>query len=68
MKLGYCDGSYSEFKVGGEFWTRCIDSLIEFFDTGRVIVPHEETIAIAAVRAAAIRAAAQPYEWVGVEV
>ena len=68
MKLGYCDGSYSELKVGGEFWTRCIDSLIEFFDTGRVIVPHEETIAIAAVRAAAIKAAAQPYEWVGVEV
>ncbi len=67
MKLGYSDGSYGQLNVGNEFWTRCIDSLIEFFDTGRVIVPHEETIAIAGIRAAAIEAMARPFEWVVVE-
>ena len=67
MKLGYSDGSYGQLTVGNEFWTRCIDNLIEFFDTGRVIVPHEETITIAGIRAAAIKASATPYEWVEVE-
>ncbi len=42
-------------------------NLVEFFHTGEIPVSHEETIAIMAVREAALKAAGQPGTWVAVE-
>ena len=56
--------SYHALNIGGNFWDAFIDNLIDFFRTGKIIVPHEETVEIAAIRDAAIRSLATPYEWV----
>ncbi len=51
----------------GNFWNGFIDALLEFFRTREVPVPHEETISIAAIRAAALEAEKTPFEWVDVK-
>lgn len=69
MKVGYGDEhqTVQALEIAPTFWNRFIDQLIGFFEDGAVKVPHEETVAIAAIRAAAIRARKIPFTWVTVE-
>ena len=40
--------------------------MVEFFKTGVVPVPHEQTIDVIAAREAAIKAVETPFQWVEV--
>jgi hypothetical protein len=68
MKVGYNDKKVNRFTIGNEFWDTFTDNLIEFFDTGIVPVPHEETVAVIGIRAASIKALTKPFEWVDIEI
>lgn len=53
-------------EVKSDFFRVFIDALIAFFETGEVPVPHEETIAVMAIREAALKALERPGEWIAV--
>lgn len=52
--------------VESDFFGGFIKNLVEFFRTGKIPVSHQETIAIMAVREAALRAAGNPGVWIPV--
>lgn len=58
------DKGFRRADVSGNFWNTFTDNLIEFFRTGNIPVPHEETIAIAAIRAALLKSLETPYTWI----
>lgn len=53
-------------EVKSDFFRVFIDALIAFFETGEVPVPHEETIAVMAIREAALKALERPGQWIAV--
>lgn len=50
-------------EVKSDYFKVFIDNLITFFETGEIPVPHQETIAIMALREAALRALERTGEW-----
>lgn len=66
MCLDGRDGKSELVEVKSEYFMAFINELVDFFRTGEVKVPHEDTIAVIAVREAAIKSAGKPNEWVAV--
>lgn len=64
MALRYESGASRFVKIESDFFGAFIDNLIQFFDTGKPPVPHEETIAIATILEVGLKAAETPYQWV----
>lgn len=64
MQLCHGDSPSEIIHVESDFFANFIKSMIEFFETGKIIVPHEETITIMAIREAGFKAALTPYQWV----
>ncbi len=54
-------------KVEQPFWPIYIEAACEFFRTKKPMVDHKESLAIMAIRTAAIEAMKKPGEWVEVE-
>lgn len=52
--------------VQSDFFGAFIKELCDFFATGEIKVPHEETLAIMAVRGAVLNAQKNPEQWVNV--
>ena len=52
------------FPICSDYFSLFIDAMIQFFDTGEIPVPKEQTIDVIAVRAAGRKAFATPYEWI----
>lgn len=53
-------------EIKSDYFGLFIKKLIEFFDTGAIPVPHEQTIDVIAVREAGLKAMNKPFEWVEV--
>lgn len=51
------------YVIQSDFFGRFIKAMIRFFETVESPVSHEQTIDIIAVRAAAIKACAAPFQW-----
>jgi len=64
MAIDFEDGTTKMVKVESEFFKAFIADMADFFKTGEIKVPHEETIAVIATREAALKAAKDPGEWV----
>ncbi len=58
------DNNAMHYEIKSDFFGLFIKAMIEFFETGIVPVPQEQTISVIAVRAAAIKACETPFEWV----
>ncbi len=54
-------------KVEQDFWEGFIKSLANFYLTGEIPVPHENTLRVIAAREIANKALEKPYEWVYAE-
>lgn len=69
MKVGYEDEkkAVAALQIEPSFWSRFIDNLLDFFRTGDVKVPHEQTVAIAAIREAAVEARKNAFTWSAVK-
>lgn len=52
--------------VSSDFFRNFIVELVAFLKTGEVHVPHDQTLAIMAVRGAGLEASQKPGEWVDV--
>ncbi len=60
------DNAAKLYTVSSDYFSLFFDALIEFFDTGVVPVPHEQTVDVIAVRAAGMKALETPFVWVEV--
>ena len=52
------------YGIQSDFFGRFIKAMIQFFETAKAPVSHEQTIDVIAVRTAAIKACETPFEWV----
>lgn len=64
MNIGFKNDRATLVKVESDFWEGFIKSLAQFFETGKIPVPHENTLRVIAAREAANKALETPYEWV----
>ena len=53
-----------EFEIKSDYFGNFIDSLIEFFKTGIVPVPHNNTVDVMAIRNALMKASQKPFRWI----
>jgi len=60
------DNNAKEFVVKSDFFGNFIDNLLQFFETGVVPVPHEQTVQVIAIREAGLKAMEKPYTWIPV--
>ncbi len=62
----YDDNTADIHKIESDYFSLFIDAMIEFFDTGVVPVPHEQTIDVIAVRQAGFKAFETPFTWINI--
>lgn len=60
------DNHANIYDIKSDYFSLFIDAMIEFFDTGVIPVPKEQTIDVIAVRAAGLKAFETPYKWINV--
>ncbi len=66
MSLNF-EGAAPKFvTVKSDFFRNFIKNLVVFYKTGEVLIPHEQTLAVMAIREACIKAMNTPGEWVEV--
>lgn len=53
-------------EVKSDYFGLFIKGMVEFFRTGKVPVPHSQTITVIGVREALIKAQSSPFEWINV--
>jgi hypothetical protein len=58
------DNKAVRHEVKSNYFGLFIDAMLRFFKTGEVPVPHEQTVDVIAVRAAAIEACKTPFRWI----
>lgn len=65
FRITVCDAENrgKEYVVESDYFRLFLQSVLRFFDTGVVPVPHEQTVDVMAVRAAAMAASTKPYQW-----
>lgn len=64
MQIDKKDGTTENIVVGSDYFKGFIREMADFFLHGAVKVPHAETIAIMAVREAAVQASEKPDTWI----
>lgn len=67
MNVALKDEATAFVKVEPGFWEGFIKSLANFYVTGEIPVPHENTLRVIAAREIANKALEKPYEWIYVE-
>lgn len=58
------DNKGTEYPIKSDFFGLFIQGMVQFFETGEVPVPAENTIDVIAIREAGIKAMKTPFEWV----
>jgi hypothetical protein len=66
MAIDFRDGSSKVLTVESDSSKSFIMAMIDFFRTGHVKVPHEQTVAVIAVREAVMKAAQYPGSWISI--
>ena len=62
LQIGY-ENQSDELLIDDDFFLFFIDAMLEFFDTGIIPVPHEETIAIMSALETCWKAIESPGKW-----
>lgn len=62
----YEDNTADVYVIKSDYFSLFIDAMIEFFDTGIIPVPKEQTIDVISVREAGLKAFETPYTWINV--
>lgn len=60
------DNSSDIYTIESDYFRLFLKELINFFDTGEVPVPYEQTVDVIAVREAGMKAMKTPYKWTDV--
>ncbi len=60
-------GNNAEFyDIRSDYFRLFVEAVIRFFDTGKVPVPHEETVDVVGIREAGMRGMGRPFEWIDI--
>lgn len=62
----YDDNKADVHPIKSDYFSLFIEAMIEFFDTGVVPVPKEQTIDVIAVREAGLKAFETPFTWINI--
>ena len=60
------ENNAQDYVVQSDFFGNFIDKMLEFFETGIVPVPHEQTVQVIAIREAGLKAMQTPFTWIAV--
>lgn len=63
MTLNYENGAHRVIDVKSDFFGNFIKNLIKFYKTGDILVPHDQTLAVMAIREVCISALKSPDTW-----
>jgi hypothetical protein len=66
MVINYSDGSCRVLDIKSDFFKNFIRELIRFYESGEIVVPHEQTIAVMAIREACLKAYRLTDQWIQV--
>ena len=66
MTFSFADGAAKFVTVKSDFFKNFIKNLVTFYETGKVLIPHEQTLAVMAIREACIEARNCPDTWVNI--
>ena len=61
------DNQAKVYPIESPFFDLFVKELLDFFDTGVIKAPHEQTLEVIAIREAAEKALKAPFTWVDVE-
>ena len=64
MHVSCADKSFETVQAGWDFWAGFTRELAVFFETGKIPVPHENTLSVITAREIAIKALDKPFEWI----
>ncbi|MBQ1263568.1 MAG: Gfo/Idh/MocA family oxidoreductase [Oscillospiraceae bacterium] len=67
MTFNFEDGAAKFVTVKSDFFKNFIKNLCVFYKTGEVLIPHEQTLAVMAIREACLEAKGTPDTWVEVK-
>ncbi len=65
-KTCYKDDTAKIFEVTSPFFERFVSGMLEFFETGEIPVPHEQTLAVIAILEACRKAETEPFTWIDI--
>ncbi len=65
--IGYKNGKTADITVSSPYFSLFIEGMLEFFRTGEIPVPHAQTLAVIAIREAALKAMEAPFTWIYTE-
>lgn len=68
FRISKTDGEVEVIPETNAFFDNFLAELVDFFNTGDVKVPQEQTVAVIEIRTKALEAMAKPYEWVSIEL
>jgi len=51
-------------QIHSDYFRLFVTAMVEFFRTGEVPVPHQQTVDVIALRTAAIQACQTPFRWI----
>lgn len=66
MYVGYNNGTAEFVRVEEDIFKGFIMRVIEFFETGRLVAEHQQTLAVIALLDAAQKAMENPFSWVNI--
>lgn len=66
LNVAYDNGKSEHVKISSDFFGNCIGAMVEFFKTGIIPVPHEQTVEVAAIREAGLKSEKLPFTWIEV--
>ena len=64
MAVNYENGSCKILKPESDFFKLFIQDLVAFFETGKVSVPHSQTLAVITIIEYGMIAASRPFQWI----
>lgn len=68
FRISKVDGEVEVIPETNSFFDNFLGELVDFFNTGDVKVPQDQTIAVIEIRTKALEAMAEPYTWKAIEL
>lgn len=62
--IDYLDGQSQTLTINSDFFAACMKDIVKFYDTGEIVVPHKQTIAVMAIREACLKAFDSFDDWI----
>lgn len=66
LDIGYEDGRLNTVEIKSDYFANCINSMVNFFNTGDIPVSHEQTIGVISIIEGIYKALEAPGTWINI--